>query len=263
MVALVIVADRAYAQSGSDYVIGPQDVLAITLYGQADLSGRYTVEADGTFSFPLVGRVDAAGRTMREFEVQLREKLADGFFRNPQVAIAVEQYRSQRVFVVGEVREPGSYALTGDMTLIEVLARAGSLGGGAAGEVVVVRAQGARSPQQPPQTEANEVIRVSLKALESGDLSKNVALRDGDTIFVPRAESVYVFGQVKNPGLYPMQPEMTVLQVLALAGGVTTTAAVNRARIVRFVDGEKKELRIRLNDVVQPGDTVVIPARYF
>src|SRR6185503_11914432 len=114
------------AQSAADYVIGPQDVLTIQVFDQADLGGKYTVETDGTFSFPLVGRVRAGGMTLRAFEVELKAKLADGYFRNPQVTVAVEQYRSQRVFVMGEVRAPGPVALTGGMTLIEALSRAGS-----------------------------------------------------------------------------------------------------------------------------------------
>src|SRR5262245_49063944 len=101
------------AQSTNDYVIGPQDVLTIQVYDQADLGGKYSVEADGTFSFPLIGRVKAGGQTLRALEQDLKSKLADGYFRNPQVTVAIEQYRSQRVFVMGEVRQPGPVPLTG------------------------------------------------------------------------------------------------------------------------------------------------------
>src|SRR4029078_5804284 len=95
------------AQSAADYVIGPQDVLTIQVFDQADLGGKYTVETDGTSSFPLIGRVTAGGLTLRNFEGELKKKLADGYFRNPQVTVAIEQYRRQPVFVVGEVRHPG------------------------------------------------------------------------------------------------------------------------------------------------------------
>ena len=119
----------------NNYVVGPQDVLTIALFDQQDLSGKYTVEADGTFTFPLIGRVKAGGLTLRSVEEALRKELSNGFFKNPQVSVAVEQYRSQRVFVVGEVRAPGTYPLTGDTTLIEALARAGSTSENASGEV--------------------------------------------------------------------------------------------------------------------------------
>src|SRR6185369_13908253 len=137
---LTSVPARVSAQTPADYVIGPQDVLAIAVFDQTDLSGRYSVETNGTFSFPLVGRVTAAGLTLRQFEKELTGRLADGFFKNPQVTVGVEQYRSQRVFVMGEVRQPGPVALTGGMTLIEALARAGSTTSTASGEVAIVRA---------------------------------------------------------------------------------------------------------------------------
>ena len=265
------------APASTDYVIGPQDVLLIISYDQADLSGKFTVEADGTFTYPFIGRVKAGGLTLRGVEQELKSRLKDGFFRDPQLSVAVEQYRSQRVFVIGEVRTPGAYMLTGDMSLIEALARAGSTLPGAGGEVLIVRPAGEPADRSDdrrgtdggtngpllPDAAGSEVTRVDLKQLQSGQLSRNLALRDGDTIFVPRAESVYVFGQVRNPGAYPIQTGTTVLQALSLAGGVTDRGATGRVRVVRLVDGEEREMRVELGDQVQPGDTVIVPERFF
>jgi polysaccharide export outer membrane protein len=263
--ALCAFGAPASAQSAADYVIGPQDVLAIQVFDQADMGGKYTVETDGTFSFPLIGRVRAGGMTLRSFETELRKKLADGYFRNPQVAVAIEQYRSQRVFVMGEVRNPGPVALTGGMTLIEALARAGSTLASASGEVAIVRdPDGSRKgPALPDPDKGAEILRASIRDLEEGSMKQNVELRDGDTIFVPRAESAYVFGQVKTPGAYAIQKDTTVLQALSLAGGVTEHGAMNRIKIVRIVDGEKKELKVKLADLVRPGDTIIVPEKYF
>jgi polysaccharide biosynthesis/export protein len=258
-------AQPAAAQSAGDYVIGPQDVLTVQVFDQADLGGKYTVEADGTFTFPLVGRVKAGGLTLRSFEGELKAKLADGYFRDPQVTVAIDQYRSQRVFVMGEVRQPGPVALTGGMTLIEALARAGSTTSTASGVVAIVRAaQGsARGPLPLDQTSGTEVFRASIHELESGQLSQNIELRDGDTIFVPRAETVYVFGQVKTPGAYGVQVETTVLQALSMAGGVTEQGAMNRIKVIRIEDGTKKEIKVKLTDALRPGDTIVVPQRFF
>jgi polysaccharide export outer membrane protein len=258
-------AATAHAQSAADYIIGPQDVLTIQVFDQANLGGKYTVETDGTFSFPLIGRVTAGGLTLRGFETELQRRLADGYFRNPQVSVAVEQYRSQRVFVMGEVRQPGPVSLTGGMTLIEALARAGSTLPTASGEVAIVRApQGAKGPVLPDEDKNVDVVRASIKDLESGAMSQNVALHDGDTIFVPRAESIYVFGQVKNPGAYALvQRDTTVLQALSLAGGVSENGAMNRVKVIRIVNGDKKELKVKLTDLVRAGDTVVVPERFF
>ena len=122
----------------------------------------------------------------------------------------MDTYRSQRVFITGEVRTPGTYTLTGDMSLIEALSRAGSTTQFAGNECVIVRAAEGKAtagPLLPNQVEGATTIRVDLKELQSGGLSQNVPLKDGDTIFVPAAETVYVFGQVKNPGAYPAARE--------------------------------------------------------
>src|SRR5262245_32036599 len=105
-----------------DYVVGAQDVLTITCYDQAELSGKFVVEADGTFTYPMIGRFKAGGLTLRQVEDTLKQRLRDGgYFRNPQMTATIEQYRSQKVFIVGEVRVPGPYPLSGDMSLVEAL----------------------------------------------------------------------------------------------------------------------------------------------
>jgi polysaccharide export outer membrane protein len=252
----------------TDYIVGPQDVLTITSYDQADLSGKFAVEADGTFTYPLIGRFKAGGLTLRATEEQLKARLKnEGYFNNPQITVAVEQYRSQKVFVVGEVRTPGTYAITGDMKLIEALARAGSTLPTASGEVVIVHpsaGQAASGPVLPPADgDSDSVVRVDLQELQKGILSNNAALRDGDTIFVPRAELVYVFGEVKNPGGYAVQKNTTVLQALSLAGGVTDRGSTTRIQVIRVINGDKKEIRVKLTDLVQAGDTIVVSERFF
>ncbi len=265
--ALLSVELRAQQPSVTDYVVGPQDVLTITSYDQADLSGKFTLEADGTFTYPLIGRMKAGGLTLRALEDSLKKRLKDeGFFNNPQITIAVETYKSQRIFIVGEVRLPGAYPLSGDMNLVEALARAGSTLPSASGEAIVVHpaAPGGSGPTLPDQDSTANAERVDLRAMQNGVFTDNIVLRDGDTIFVPRAESVYVFGQVKNPGAYALQQKNTsVLQALSLAGGVTDRGSTSRVRIVRIVDGEKKEFKVKLTDVVQPGDTVIVGERFF
>lgn len=269
VVALTILclpgASIAASQDGQDYRIGVQDVLEISLFNQPELSGRYTVETDGAFSFPLIGRVVAAGRTVEQLEETLQTRLLDGYFRNPRVTVAVAEYRSQRVFVVGEVRSPGAYPLAAETSLIEILALAGPTPT-ASGAAVVVRA-GGRTPAgnggEPRRADNADTVRVNLRDLEGGDLSRNVLLRDGDTVFVPRAEVVYVFGEVREPGSYPIQEGMTVLQALSLAGGSTEFAALNRLTIMRVVDGEQVEIRVRLDDLVQRDDTIRVPVKFF
>jgi polysaccharide export outer membrane protein len=264
----LVVQALGAAQSGAptNYVVGPQDILTITSFDQEDLSGKYPVDADGSFTFPLIGRVQAGGLTLRQLEAQLKKQLKDGaIFKDPQLAVAVETYRSQKIHIVGEIRNPGTYPLTGDMNLIEAIARAGSTLPSASGEALIVRAKAGAQASGPtlPGGEDTEAITIDLKQLQSGALSQNVLLKDADTIFVPRAESVYVFGQVKSPGAYPVQRTTTVLQALSLAGGVNERGATGRIKIVRIENGKTVEVKVKLTDTVRPGDTIIVPERFF
>src|SRR5215471_6875494 len=174
------------------YIVGANDVLAINVFNQPSLTGKFPIEADGTFAYPLLGRVAAGGLSIRAVEDKVRKGLADGFLRDPQITVTVDQYRSQQIFVMGEVKLPGPLPFTGSMTLIEALARAGSVTDHAGAEAVIVRsATGVATGPAPSSTEGSapgDTIRVDLKKLQSGTFAQNVTLRPGDTIFVPRAE---------------------------------------------------------------------------
>jgi polysaccharide export outer membrane protein len=262
LAAMVCGSTRVWAQA--DERIRPADVLAITVTDQASLTGKYTVDEEGTLRFPLIGRVPAAGLTVEALRGDIRRRLEAGFLADPQVRIVVE--RRRRVFVFGGVGAPGMYELTETTTLIEVLARSGY---GTAAEAVIIRNEQAKAPALPENSDAARVIRVNLrefeKDLQSGKLSRNVVLEDGDTIFVPRGDPnrIYVSGQVRAPGAYSIATGTTVLQALTLAGGPTERASLGRVRIVRIVDGQQKTVDAEVEDVVQPGDTIVVPERFF
>jgi polysaccharide export outer membrane protein len=260
-----LTVNAAQPSQPTNYIVGAQDILTITSFDQEDLSGKYPVDSDGTFTFPLIGRVKAGGLTLRELEAELKRLLKDGFFNDPQLSVGVEEYKSQKIHIVGEVRNPGTYPLTGEMSLIEAIARAGSTLPSASGEALVVRAKPGQASGAPvlPNGEDTDATTVDLKQLQSGALSQNIALKDGDTIFVPRAESIYVFGQVKNPGAYPIQRGTTVLQALSLAGGITDRGATGRIKIMRIEKGKQVEVKVRLTDNVRPGDTIIVPERFF
>lgn len=247
------------AAAQTDYVVGSQDVLTVTVFGEAELSGKYTVEQDGTFTFPQIGRVKAGGLTLRNLEQELKAKLADGYLKNPQVAVAIETYRSQRILIMGEVRSPGEYQLNGEMSLLSAIARAGSTTPTAGREATIVRPR--RNPK--PGEDPSELIKVDLLDLQSGNMALNVQLQDGDTLNIPKVQSVFVAGQVKQPGAYAADPGATVLQVLSLAGGLTDRGSDNRIRIQRTVNGKKVEVNAKLTDTVQPGDTIIVRERFF
>jgi polysaccharide export outer membrane protein len=258
-VVALLAASAAPLFAQNDYIVGAQDVLSVTVFGEAELSGKYTVEQDGTFTFPQIGRVKAGGLTLRSLEQELKTKLADGYLKNPQVAVAIETYRSQRILVMGEVRSPGEYQLNGEMTLLAALARAGSTTPTAGHEATIVR------PKRNPEAgeDPSDVIKIDLADLQAGNMALNMALQDGDTINVPKAQSVFVAGQVKNPGAYAVDPGTTVLQLLSLAGGLTDRGSDSRIRIQKTLNGKQVEMSAKLTDIVNPGDTIIVKERFF
>jgi polysaccharide biosynthesis/export protein len=259
---LAVFSRTAIAET--DNQLRPRDTISINVTNQPDLSKKYAIEQDGTLMFPLVGRVQAAGLTLDALGKELARRLADGFLTDPQVRVDLD--RTGRVFVFGGVSSPGMYQLTERMTLIELLARAGY---GTAAEALIIRTKGATAPVLPGDNASSNVIRVNLrefeKDLEAGQLSRNVLLEDGDTIFVPRRDPnrIYVSGQVHSQGAYSITEGTTLLQALALAGGPTERASLGRIRVFRLVDGKQKTIAVKLEDVVRPGDTIFVPERLF
>jgi polysaccharide export outer membrane protein len=251
----------------AEYRIGPQDILGISVFGHEDLTQTVVVQTDGTLTYPLVGRVPASDKTAKDLERELTESLGKTFIRNPQVTVAIREYRSKTVLVAGEIAHPGTYPLAGGMTIIEVLAKAGPVNAGSAAEVIVVRPRGeAHGPVLPSEmtdSAAVEILRVNVRAIESGDLSANLVLRPNDTVFVPQAPRIYVSGEVNSPGAYPLVPGTTVRQILSLAGGITEDGSTGRIRVVRTVNGKPHESGIKIDEPVQAGDTIVVRAKLF
>jgi polysaccharide export outer membrane protein len=243
-----------------DYIVGPQDVLKVTVFDEPQLSGTFRVDTDGSFTYPFVGRVQAVGQTLRTIEGELAKMLGQGYVRNPQVSIEVEQYRSRSFFVVGEVRSPGRYPLVGDMTLIEALAQAGSTTSAAGSELLILHAQQPGQPASDADT-ASRTTRVNLADLQSGKLANNIVLREGDTVFVAKAERIFVTGHVRNPGAFVWERGITVLQAIALAGGLSERGSTRGIKVIRAVDGEKREVGVKTVDALEPGDTIVVRQR--
>ena len=252
----------AQAGDAQNYVIGPEDVVTVTVLNEPSLSGQFRVENDGEFSFPFLGRVKAGGRTADDVAESIKRRLADGYLRHPQVTVGVDQFRSQSVFVLGEVRTPGKYVLTGPVTLLDALARAGATTNDAGPEIQILHPRDAviGSPTLPNQRDA-EIVIVNMREIQDGRLSRNVRIRDGDTIFVPKAERFFVVGMIRNAGSYILERDMTVLQAISTAGGISERGSSRRIRIVRIVDSERREFDAKPTDLVQPNDTIVVRQR--
>jgi polysaccharide export outer membrane protein len=284
--AIALSPHCALGQDQDLYEIGPKDVLSLAVIGQPQMTGDFTVNREGILVLPVLGSVKVADMTPPELERKLTTLLADGYLKEPHVSVSVKEYRSRRVFVTGEVSQPGTYPLRGDRTLRALLADIGRVGGGAGYEVVVMRPpqapaasveappsafQGSEIPTDqdpsvpivPDQVPGARTFRLNMNALRAGDTSANMLLEDGDTVYVPPARQVFISGQVARQGPYRYQEGMTVLQALTLAGGVTQRGSQGRVKIIRAVDGKRTEVKAKLGDIIEPQDTIVVPERLF
>ena len=242
---------------------GRNDQLKITVFDEPDLSNIYRVDSDGFITFPMINKVSAVGITPAELQDRIKTMLAAGYIKNPQVRVEVEGYKSQSVIVSGEVRSPGKVPMTGTMTLIEALAAAGSPTSSASNEVSISRQKRNAAGAVADENDV-DIIRVNLKLLQLGQAGRDIQLQDGDLINVPKAQTFYIIGQVRNPGSLVWEPGMTVQQAIALAGGLTERGSDRRIKADRFgPDGKVKEVNVNLEDKVQPNDTIKIPAKIF
>src|SRR4051812_44131177 len=265
LLALLLLLDVQNPSLTAEYVVGPQDRLAITVFDEPTLTKTVSVDSEGSFDFPLVGRVRAGGLSVRQITADLRQRLGppNGFLVNPQVNIEVETYRSQVVYVNGQVRVPGAIPLKGAMTIMDVLAQAGSPTPEAGAYVEGYRKPAGQTSQGPLDSEKAPVPeRVTLEDLRNGR-AQQILLRDGDTLNVPKAQTFIVNGFVRTPNAYVLDGDITVQKAIAMAGGVTERGTASRTKIQRMVNGKLVEIKAKMTDLVQPNDTVVVAQRFF
>ena len=267
--ALVVLCWAVSPTVGQEYTIGPHDVLGITVWGQADLSRDYGVDPDGFIPFPLIGRVKAAGSTPKELAAQLTELLGKDYLVNPQVIVAVKEYLSQKVQVLGAAEKPGVYYLTGPTTLLEILSRAGGFASTAGKQVLLVRNNGASDG-------SSAAVRLSLEKIQAGDPSENTRVQSQDIVIVSKAQaySYFIFGEVKKPGAYTLDKDTNILEGITVAGGFTDKAAPSRTRVIRSTPQGQQVIEVDMNDILRRGreaktvmlqesDVVVVPESFF
>jgi polysaccharide export outer membrane protein len=259
ILAAVVPTGAQESSPSPSYVIGSQDQLSITVFEEPELTGKYRVDSDGTVSFPLLDRVRAAGRTLSDLQATITSMLANGFLRNPQVRVDVDQYKSQSIFVSGEVRSPGKIVMTGSsITLLEALAQAGSPTSSASNQITLTRRNDSSNDTAEPT-----VIRVNRRDLETGRAGHDIVLHDGDIVNVPPAQRFYIAGQVRTPGYYVLEPGMTIQQAIALAGGLTDRGSDRGVTATRVIKGKATDVPVKLEDPVVANDTLNIRQRFF
>jgi polysaccharide biosynthesis/export protein len=250
-------AQATASASRNDYTLGPGDVLRIQVFQSTDLTVEARISESGVISYPLLGVVKLAGLSPQQAENLISTRLREGkFLQNPQVTLNVLQFRSQQVSVLGNVARPGRYPLeTTGMRLSEVLSVAGGVAPTGADSVILMTTRGGR-PQRL------EIDLVDM--FTTGDLSKDVVLQAGDTLYVNRAPNYFVYGQVQRPGQYALDRGMTVAQAIAKGGGLTLRGTDRAVRLHRRI-GERniQVLEPKLDDPVKADDLIFIRESIF
>jgi polysaccharide biosynthesis/export protein len=241
-----------------DYVVGEGDVIKITVYNHDDLTTVARVSGDGSIKIPLIGQIDVGGLTLSRISAKIAALLSDGYVVEPQVSIFIQEFRSKKAFIMGEVNRPGFHVLSGNTTLLELLSVAGGITKDAAEKATIKRK--ANSPNQE-----ETIITVDLKGLlEKGDTSLDVPIMDGDSIYIQKTGVFYVTGQIVRPGSFKYEEGLTVIKAVTLAGGFTGIASKGRVNIMRKVNGKEMVLeKVKMDEPVLTDDVIVVPESFF
>jgi polysaccharide export outer membrane protein len=236
--------------------LGAGDAVSIQIFGQPEVTSVY-VGDDGMISVPLAGPVRVGGLSPVDASARVAKALKDGgYFVDPHVTVLVTQSSSQLISVLGEVRNAGRYPITPRTTVLDLLAQAGGATDAASDMVYVLRADAAGHMNR---------YTVDLKGLQhSKDELPSQTLQGGDSLVVPRAEHFYVYGEVTTPGMYRVEPGMTVIQAIARAGGVTPRGSERRIFLKRPIkDGQYESIRPKPGDQVAPDDIIRVKESIF
>lgn len=233
---------------GAGYTLAPDDQIQVTLYGQPPTTVQTRIKADGSIVMPFLGTVQASGKTTDQLGDFIAQGLKQGgFFTRPQVNVEITGYTSKVVTVLGHVGSPGVYPLDRPQSVAMMVARAGGIRNEGANAVILShegQSSGARIPLTDPSQQAGA----------------NMMLQPGDTLVIPAVEQVYVYGEVKSPGTFPLRPGMTYRQAVASAGGPTLAGKTSNFEVHR---GDEKIKHLSLDDKVQPEDVIFIKERFF
>lgn len=246
------------AQPSEDYELGGGDSVRIAVFLNPDLTTEARLSESGQITFPLVGPVRLGGLTTQQAERAIAARLKGGnFVQDPQVTVAVVQYRSQQVAVLGNVSRPGRYPIEARGTrLTEVLATAGGIAAGGADTVIVVR----RGSQGRVERHEIDVPAIYLE----GKADLDIVMQGGDSVYVHRQPVFYVYGQVQRPGHYPLERGTTVAQAIAKGGSFTQRSRESGIRLTRRdANGRYSEITPKMDDLLQPDDQLYVRESLF
>jgi polysaccharide export outer membrane protein len=270
-------APAAKPKRDPSYLLGPDDEISILCLEVEEISNKpVRIDGNGNISMPLIGRIQASGLTVERLEAEVKKRLKT-FVREPEVTVSIAAFRSQPVSVIGAVGQPGVHQLEGRKTLIEILAKAGGLRNDA-GYMVKVTRRDDQGPIPLPTAKRDadgfSVAEINVRAItDAKNPKENIIIMPNDVVSVPRADIVYVIGDVKRAGGFVLEREkVSVIQALAMANGLEPTASPHNAKIIRSTAGENRtEIPVNLKEILagrkpdvplQPEDILFVPNSY-
>lgn len=259
-----------------DYQIGPEDLLEVSVFEDEKLNKMVRVSSQGNISLPLLGILRVKGLTPYELEKEIRELLAEKYLQNPHVSVFIKEYRSQRISVMGAVERSGVFDVTGQKTVLDILAMAGGLKEDAGQSLFLIRPPRLEDAgTQEKKGSEEQTIRTFVIDLEAflvkGDLTLNLALSHGDVLNIPLSGKIFVGGEVIRPGGFPLKGKrMTLSQAIAMAEGLKSKADASETKIFRYLGQGSEREAISVNiDAIQKGqredpflqenDIVIVP----
>ncbi len=228
----------------SDYLLGAGDLLQVTVFESEELNCKVRVSSRGHVTLPLLGQVEVKGLSAREAEVLIETLYRKRYLKDPHVSVFVEAHVSQRVTLLGQFKNPGTYDYPTKMRLMDVMA----LGGGMsehAGRTAQVR----RAPDADGEGGGTFLVDLD-KMIREGSSELNIEINGGDVIFVPEAGMFFVDGAVRNPGAYHITRRTGISEALSLAGGMAPYADPEKVVLVRHLgSGERQVLELDARDI--------------
>jgi polysaccharide export outer membrane protein len=246
--------DQDLPQVNSSYILGPGDQISFRVVDLEEITDKpISVDLIGYVRLPMVGRIKVAGLTIAQLEAGLAKQL-EVYLLHPDVSVSIVEFRSQPVPVIGAVKTPGVQQVQGRKTLLEVLSLAGGLDTTAGSTLKITRrVEWGRIPlagATDDPTGQFSVAEVSVKSImEARNPEENILVKPYDVISVPRAETIYVIGQVLKSGGFVLndREKVTVLQALSMAGGLDRMAQAQNARILRRQEGDSNRTEIAVD----------------
>jgi polysaccharide export outer membrane protein len=242
LVLFIAFALSARAQP-QEFLLGSGDVIKITVFQNPDLTTEARVSENGTIIFPLIGTVKVGDQSVSQVEQIIAHRLRTGdLVKRPDVNAMIISYRSLQVSVLGQVNKPGKFSFEQSQNrLTDVLALAGGVTPLGADVITLITSEG----------EKEKKIDIDLPAMiQSGDRSKDVVLKNGDIVFVPRHPVFYIYGEVQRPGQYRIERDLTVMQAVTVGGGLTNRATEKGIRVNRR--GHNGKVVTRVADPLEP-----------